>query len=158
MMKRTLIDTERKTPAENIKTCLHTLCSTFTVYTLILLVLGTIYADAEAQRGIGYCWSLFGACVLATVLQFVFFTPTVIKHMSYALRTTAFGICLYAGLVAIAVTMQWFPVALTGAWILFTVIYLAIFAVIGAVFAIKHKREERELNEQLAAYRSKQQK
>lgn len=158
MMKRTFIDTERKTPAENIKTCLHTLCSTFTVYTLILLVLGTIYADAEAQRGIGYCWSLFGACVLSTVLQFVFFTPTVIKHMSYALRTTAFGICLYAGLAAIAVTMQWFPVALTGAWVLFTVIYLAIFAAIGAVFAIKHKREERELNERLAEYRSKQQK
>lgn len=156
MTKRTLIDTERTTPAENIKTCLHTLCATFTVYTLALLVLGTIYADAEAQRGIGYCWSLFGACALSAVLQFVFFTPTLIKRMNYALRATAFGICLYAGLAAIAVAMQWFPTGLMGAWILFTSIYLVIFAALVAVFALKHKREERALNERLAAWRSKQ--
>ncbi len=153
MKRNDIIDTERKTPAENARTCIITLCVGFTTIMVVALALGSFFADEQAKQGINYCWSLFGACVGATVLQFVFFTPTIIKRMAYPLRLAAFGVCLYAVLAAVAVAMHWFPVDMAGAWVTFTVSYLFALAVASVFFAIKQKRESQEFDDKLEEYR-----
>lgn len=153
MARKDIIDTEMRTPAENARAFMLTLCISFTAVMAALLIFGTIFADEGSRKLIVYCWSVLGACACSAVLQFVFFTPTVIKRMAYPLRLLLFGVCLYAVLAALAVTMSWFPTGMAGAWISFTAIYLVILVAITAMFAVKHRREERVLNERLGEYR-----
>ena len=153
MTREDIIDTEVRTPAENARAFLATLCASFTVMMVVCMALGTVFADEESRRGIMYCWSLLGACVCTAALQFVFFTPTVIKRMVYPLRLFLFGVCLYVVLAVLAVTMGWFPADMAGAWASFTISYLVALAVATAAYAAKHRREERTLNEKLNEYR-----
>ena len=153
MKRKGIIDTEVRTPAENARAFLHTLCISFTTIMVVSLAIVTIFATDEARQEIMWCWSLFGSCVCAAALQFVFFTPTVIKRMAYPLRLFLFGICLYAVLAALAVAMSWFPTGMAGAWVTFTVIYLVMLAAATAMFAVERRLEERKLNEGLSEYR-----
>lgn len=153
MTRKDIIDTEVRTPAENARTFMQTLCVSFTVTMVVCMIFGTIFADEESRRGILYCWSVLGACALSAAMQFVFFTPVVIRRMTYPLRLFLFGICLYAVLAVMAVAMAWFPTAMAGAWVSFTVTYLIMLAAATAIFAAKRKREERVLNEKLCEYR-----
>ncbi len=154
MARKDIIDTEKKTPAENVKTFLSTLCIGFTTIMIICMVFGSIFADEGSRQGINYCWSILAVCAIAAALQFVFFTPTFIKRMAYPVRVAIFGICLYAILAVVAVAMSWFPVDMVGAWVSFTVTYLAILAAATIFFHFKAKREYRDLNERLAEYRT----
>ena len=153
MTRKDIIDTEVRTPAENARAFMLTLCATFTCTMIVCMIFGTIFADEQSKQGIMYCWSVLGTCVCSAALQFVFFTPTVIKRMAYPLRLFLFGACLYVVLAVLAVVMAWFPVGKVGAWISFTVTYLVMLAAATAFFAAKHQREERMLNERLGAYR-----
>ena len=153
MTRKDIIDTEVRTPAENARAFLATLCVSFTVVMVVCMTLGTIFSDEESKRGIMYCWSLLGSCACAAALQLVFFTPAVIKRMAYPLRLLLFGVCLYAVLAVLAVTMGWFPADLAGAWVSFTISYLVVLVVVTAAYAAKHRREERTLNEKLNEYR-----
>lgn len=153
MTRKDIIDTEARTPAENARSFLATLCVSFTIMMVVCMALGTIFAGEESKQGIMYCWSVLGACVCTAALQFVFFTPVVIKRMTYPLRLLLFGACLYVVLAVLAVTMAWFPIGMVGAWASFTVTYLVMLAAATAAFAVKHRREERTLNEKLDEYR-----
>ena len=153
MMRKDVIDTERKTPAQNMQTFALTLCIGFTVTMVICLIFGTLFAEDGARQGIGYCWSILAACAAAAALQFIFFTPVLIKRMAYPIRLAIFGICLYAVLAAAAVAMSWFPIDMVGAWVSFTVTYLVMLAGATTFFHFKAKREERTLNEKLSEYR-----
>lgn len=153
MINRDIIDTDKKTPVENLGQLVKSICIGFTVAMTAFLALGTCFADEAAKRGIYYCWSILAACVAAPALQLVFFTPVVIRRMAYPARLALFGVCLYATLCALAVFLGWFPVSDPGAWVTFTIVYLAILAVLTLVFNAKLSRETRELNDRLAQYR-----
>lgn len=153
MIKREIIDTERRTPAENAKTFFMSICIGFTVIMVICLTMGSIFADESAKQGILYSWSILAVCVVSATLQFAFFTPVLIKRLSYPLRLLLFGMCLYVVLAATAVVMSWFPADQPLAWVSFTGAYLFIFAVLTALFSFKMRRESRELNEKLSEYR-----
>lgn len=153
MINRDVIDTDKKTPAENLGQLVKSICIGFTVAMTAFLALGTCFADDAAKRGIYYCWSILAACVAASALQLVFFTPAVIRRMAYPARLALFGACLYAVLCALAFIFAWVPASSPGAWVTFTVVYLAILAVLTLVFNAKLSRETRELNERLAEYR-----
>ena len=153
MINRDIIDTDKKTPAENLGQLARSICIGFTVAMTAFLALGTCFADDAAKQGIYYCWSILAACAAAPALQLVFFTPAVIRRMPYPARLALFGVCLYAALCALAVFLGWFPVSDPGAWVTFTVVYLAILAVLALVFNAKLSRETRELNDGLAEYR-----
>ena len=153
MINRDIIDTDKKTPAENLGQLARSICIGFTVAMTAFLALGTCFADDAAKQGIYYCWSILAACAAAPALQLVFFTPAVIRRMPYPARLALFGVCLYAALCALAVFLGWFPVSDPGAWVTFTVVYLAILAVLALVFNAKLSRETRELNDRLAEYR-----
>lgn len=153
MIDRDIIDTDKKTPVENLEQLVKSICIGFTVAMIAFLALGTCFADDTAKQGIYYCWSILAARVAAPALQLVFFTPAVIRRMAYPARLVLFGACLYAALCALAFIFAWIPVNNPGAWITFTVVYLAILAVLTLVFNAKLSRETRELNDRLAEYR-----
>ena len=153
MIKRDIFDTEKKTPVENLGQLVKSICIGFTVAMVAFLALGTCFADDAAKQGIYYCWSILAACVIVPALQFVFFTPAVIRRMAYPARLALFGVCLYAALCALAFVFAWVPVNDPGAWVTLTVVYLAILAVLTLAFNAKLSRETRELNDRLAEYR-----
>ncbi|WP_165044252.1 DUF3021 family protein [Adlercreutzia sp. ZJ138] len=155
MTCKDIIDTEKRTPSQNTRTLLATFCVTFTVTMVVCLVFGTLFADEESKQSIMYSWSVLGVCACVAVLQFVFFTPTLIKQMAYPTRLLLFGVCLYVVLAALAVVMSWLPTEMVGARVTFTVMYLIILVVATALFAVKHRHEERILNERLCEYRRK---
>ena len=153
MMRKDIIDSERKTPAENMQTFVHTVCGEFTVAMVFYLFFTTLFSSQGAQLDIRMCWSFLALFVITTAVQFVFFTPTIIKRMSYPARLAGFGICLYAVLTLAAVSMRWFPVGILGNWALFTAIFLVSLAAAVAIANYKVKRDERILNEKLDEYR-----
>ena len=153
MINRNVIDTDKMTPVENLGYLVKSICIGFTVAMIAFLALGTCFADDAAKQGIYYCWSILAACVAASALQLVFFTPAVIRRMAYPARLALFGACLYAVLCALAFIFAWVPASSPGAWVTFTVVYLAILAVLTLVFNAKLSRETRELNDRLAEYR-----
>lgn len=130
--------------------CLNT-CVGFTLFMVMCMIFGSIFADEDAKRGIFYCWSILGACAVAAVMQFVFFTDALIRHLSYPVRLILFGICLYAILAGMAFAFAWFPMENPGAWISFSVIYLLIFAAISLCFHLCEKRQTKLMNERLAS-------
>ena len=153
MINRDIIDTDKKTPVENLGYLVKSNCIGFTVAMTAFLALGTCFANDAAKQGIYYCWSILAACVAASALQLVFFTPAVIRRMAYPAHLALFGACLYAVLCALAFIFAWVPASNPGAWVTFTVVYLAILAVLTLVFNAKMSRETRELNDRLAEYR-----
>lgn len=110
MINRDIIDTDKKTPAENLGQLVKSTCIGFTVAMIAFLALGTCFADDTAKQGINYCWSILAACVTVPALQFVFFTPAVIRQMAYPARLALFDVCLYAALCALAFVFAWVPV------------------------------------------------
>ena len=108
-------DIEVRTPAENARAFLVTLCISFTIVMIVYMALESAFVGDGLRWSMAYCWSLLGACACTAELQLVFFTPVVIKRMTYPLRLFLFGICLYAVLAALAVTMAWFPADMAGA-------------------------------------------
>lgn len=153
MINRDIIDTDKKTPVENLGQLAKSTCIGFTVAMIAFLAWGTCFADDAAKQGIYYCWSILAVCVAAPALQLVFFTPAVIRRMAYPARLALFGACLYAVLCALAFIFAWVPASNPGAWVTFTVVYLAILAVLTLVFSAKLSRETRELDDRLAEYR-----
>lgn len=153
MINRDIIDTDKKTPVENLGQLVKSTCIGFTVAMIAFLALGTCFADDTAKQGINYCWSILAACVIVPALQFVFFTPAVIRRMAYPARLVLFSVCLYAALCALAFVFAWVSADNPGAWVTFTVVYLAILAVLTLAFNAKLSRETRELNDRLAEYR-----
>ena len=71
--------------------------------------MGACFADDATKQGIYYCWSILAVCVAAPALQLVFFTPAVIRRMAYPARLALFGVCLYAALCALGVSLVGFP-------------------------------------------------
>lgn len=153
-MNSTIIDPERKSAGEILKMLTVNFCVIFTIFMLFSMVFGMIYADEEAKRGIIYCWSIAGAVLLAAILQIVFFTPVVIKRLGYSARTILFGACFYIVLTLLAVTFQWFPADVPGAWVTWTVSYIAILIFLSVIFTLTYRRKIKLLNENLARYKS----
>lgn len=155
-MERKLIDTERRSTGEQARTFVVNICIAFTVMMVGCMICGTIFADEQARAGILYCWSILGACLIAGVLQFVFFTPVLIKRLSYAPRVALFGICFYAALVPIALVLNWFPAEFAGAWVGFTCIYLVLLALFTLIFSLVYRQKIRSLNEGLSRFKESQ--
>lgn len=131
-----------------------TLSVSFTTIMVIAMAAGSILAPSESQAGIVYCWSIFGACAVAALLQAVFFTDLVLKRAGDAIRVGLFGACLYGALAIVAAVARWFPVDNPGAWVAFTVIYLAVLVALTTVFRLMERRQAREFDEMLEKYRA----
>lgn len=155
-MEQKLINTEKHSSGEQARIFAVNICIVFTIMMIGCMIGATIFADEQARAGILYCWGILGVCIVACVLQLIFFTPAVIKYMSYAPRVALFGACFYVVLVVFALVMNWFPAEATGAWISFTAIYLVLLALFTLLFSLIYRRKIKALNEGLARFKKTQ--
>lgn len=152
-MANRMIDNENTTMSQALGSLAKNFCIGFTLLMLFSMIAGMIFANEEAKAGIIMCWELAAAMLAAALLQMIFFTPVVIRRMSYLVRIALFGICLYIVLVVCAVFLDWFPAEIPWAWVSFTVTYLAIFALMTFFFTVIYRRNVKELNEHLRAFK-----
>ena len=157
MVKKDIIDTEKKTPSENFKMFALSVGISFAVSMTAAMVVGTCLADESAKEAFSQCWMFFGICfgicLAAAVLQFVFFTSAVVKRMAYLSRMVLFSICLYIVICALLALSGMIPASDPMTWVTFTLSYLVILAVLALLFNFRLSKETRELNEKLSEYR-----
>ena len=152
-MANRMIEKESTTVSQALGGLAKNFCIGFTLLMLFSMIAGMIFASDEARAGIIMCWELAAAMLVAALLQMIFFTPLIIRRMGYLARIVIFGICLYVVLVVCAVFLDWFPAETPWAWMSFTVTYLAAFAVMSLIFTAIYRRNVKELNEHLSAFR-----
>lgn len=126
-----------------------------TIFMLMSMVFGMIFADDASKEGIMFCWTIAGVMLGGAILQMVFFTPTVIKRLGYAPRVIAFSVVLYGMLYACGATFGWFPVNDAGALVGFTITYLLILGVLSVIFTIVYRKDIAALNKGLRDFKEK---
>lgn len=152
-MATQIIDTEKKAAGEYAREFFTNACIAFAIAMVFFLAADMIFPDDNYASDTMLCWGLLVACIVSSGLQLVFFTPALIKRMSYPVRATLFGLCFFPVLAGIAALFSWFPVEYPAAWIGFTVIYLVLLGVMSLVFSCVCKRQIKALNDNLAAYK-----
>jgi|GEM_PF-523219 len=125
--------------------------------TVVMLVLALAIGAAFGQwnEGMAYCLSFIVAGVAGGVLQQAWFSPNVALKLHYPARMAGFGFTYPIVLVGCAVLGAWMPTDSPVAWLEFLGTFIAIFAIISGLFAIRFRREGSTYSELLAAYRAK---
>lgn len=122
--------------------------------TLAYTVIGWLFFEVEAVS-VGLVMQFLGIAALASILQYIFLSENVIKKMRYSIRLLLYFIPLYLLVSGFAVGFQWFPINV-GTWALFSVIFIAIFLILTAVFAIYYRIVGQRYQERLDAFKTKQ--
>lgn len=152
-MATQIIDTEKKTAGKYARNFFVNTCVVFAVAMFFFLAAGTIFGSDGLAPGMAMGWGLLAASIASSALQLVFFTPAVIKRMAYPARAALFGLCFFPVLAGIAALFSWFPAEYPAAWVSFTVTYLVILGVLSLAFGRMYKRQIKELNDNLTAYK-----
>ncbi|MEG2233962.1 MAG: hypothetical protein RRZ42_04930, partial [Oscillospiraceae bacterium] len=100
------------------------------LYCIINLFLG--YKSLE----ISTILSLLIVSAVGTFIQFLAFTEYIIKNLRYSIRMIIFVVPFSVLLAVCAVGFHWFPVEITGAWIMFIGIFILVFIAITIGFEI----------------------
>ena len=125
------------------------LCVAFTIAVLIF---------AAFSRGAlpqGMVWQLLLLSAAATLLQFVFFSGKAVKRLSYLWRMALFAALMLAVVSACAVGFRWFPVENAANWLLFTGVFLALFAGISLAFEVGFRLRRKVYDDALGRYKKK---
>lgn len=154
-MKNKIVDPEKTSVGSALKKLALNFCIGFTVFMLMSMVLGMVFADEAAKGGIMICWTIAVVMLGAAVLQMVFFTPVVIKRLGYVPRLAAFGVALYGMLYGCGGAFGWFPAQDAGAVAGFTVTYLVVLAIMTAIFTAVYRKNVAALNEGLRDFKAR---
>ncbi len=98
-------------------------------------------------------FSLLVVGAAAGVMQVVAFSDLLIKKLAYSWRMVLFFVVFGAILTAFAVGFHWFPTDQTGAWAIFGVTFVLIFAAIAAGIEIYYRASGRKWDDRLDWYR-----
>ena len=96
--------------------------------------------------------SLLIVSSVGTFLQLLAFSDRIIKKKRYTFRMVVFAIPFFALLAANAYFLGWFPQESTN-WLIFTVIFLVVFAVMAVGFEIYFRCMGRKYDGLLGQYR-----
>ena len=119
---------------------------TVVLYLVFCLILG------QETVAAAILWSLLAISVAGTSLQALCFTELLIRRMRYTWRLLLFCMLFFPLLAVIAWAFHWFPMG-GGNWLVFTGIFLAIFAVMTAGFEIYFRVTGNKYNGLLGQYR-----
>ena len=97
-------------------------------------------------------FSVLLASVAAGAMQVVAFSDLLIKKLAYSWRMMTFFIVFGAILTGIAVGFGWFPAENAGAWVIFGVTFVLIFAAIAAGIEIYYRASGRRWDDRLDWY------
>ena len=100
-------------------------------------------------------WQLLLLSAAATLLQFVFFSGKAVKRLSYLWRMALFAVLMLAVVSACAVGFGWFPVESAANWLLFTGVFLALFAGISLAFEVGFRLRRKVYDDALGRYKKK---
>ena len=103
-------------------------------------------------------FSLLLVCIAAGTMQVVAFSDLLIKKLAYSWRMMLFFVVFGAILTAFAVGFHWFPTDQAGAWVIFGVIFVLIFAAIAAGIEIYYRASGRKWDDRLDWYRRRKDK
>lgn len=126
-------------------------CVLYTAAMFIFLFFSTVFGGGEIP--VANLWTLFWVCVAASLVQALCFSTWVIKKLRYTLRSLLFVLLFLPVLSLAAWKMEWFPTDRAGSWVLFVVIFFAIFAVMTLGFDIYFQITGRKYDGLLGQYR-----
>ncbi len=98
-------------------------------------------------------FSLLLVSVAASAMQVVAFSSLIIKKLSYGWRMVVFAVPFGGVLTAFAVGFGWFPADQAGAWVIFGLIFVLIFAVITGGIELYYRLSGRKWDDRLDWYR-----
>jgi len=117
------------------------------LYTFVCLLRGV---DAIA---IPIIFSLVIVSSVGSFIQMLAFSERFIKKMRYTLRIALFAIAFFALLAANAYAFSWFPRDLESSWLIFSGVFLLIFAVMNVGWEIYFRVMGKKYDGILGAYR-----
>lgn len=109
-------------------------CLSFSGALFIYTTIDWIWGDGAIECATVY--QMLALCGVITLLQYVFFSGQVLKKPSYYVRMAMFCVPAFVVCAVFAWVFGWFPLEKGGAWVAFTVIFFAIFAVFCVGFEI----------------------
>lgn len=109
----------------------------------------SLYSMGSDGLTVASMMQFFGVSICITGLQAVFFTDTVIKQMSVAMRTVCMMSSVIAVIVLCSVAFGWFPVDMWQAWAGFLVSFGICFAGSLGLMVLKERAENRKMEEAL---------
>lgn len=140
---------------QQIPRFLENLCVSFTLAVLLYSLWG---AQKETMRR-GWLYEIFFICVLATLLQGVFFYENRwTKRVSYLWRMVFYGVAMLVVVSLCAIGFQWFPRTGLQNWLVFWGVFLAGFVLIALVFEISFRFRRKVYQEALDRYKMEQKK
>ena len=140
---------------QQIPRFLENLCVSFTLAVLLYSLWG---AQKETMRR-GWLYEIFFICVLATLLQGVFFYENRwTKRVSYLWRMVFYGVAMLVVVSLCAIGFQWFPWTDLHNWLVFWGVFLAGFVLIALVFEISFRFRRKVWQEALDNYEKEQNK
>jgi hypothetical protein len=122
----------------------------FTGCIMLYVVVGMFFGLSALTFGL--VWQFLAVSLICAGLQFIFFAEQVIKKMHYAWRSALFFVCFYVLLAAFAIGFAWFPFKISS-FLVFTLIYFAIFFILLGVFEAYFHIAGIRYNQQLDAYK-----
>lgn len=125
-------------------------CVFFTITMLVSTIMGYVFAGPS--YGLNITVSIFAATATLAVLQALWFTETVVKHLAYPLRIVGFGLSAFPPLAVCAWLSQWLPADIPGVWISFAVTYLIILAGATAAYTAYYRKVAGSYDEALKRY------
>lgn len=121
--------------------------SAVTIYMIVAYCLGL------AAVKLPILFSLLLIALFGSLCQLIAYTDLVFKNMSYAKRIIIFALPFFIILTAIALTFDWFPRNLVGAWLSFVLIFVAMFIIISLGYEVYFRLKGYKYNDLLKAYK-----
>ena len=100
-------------------------------------------------------WQFLLIALVGSVLQWLAYSGDVIRRLRYAFRHMIFGVLYLAFLTPCAYCFGWFPGGSLGSWLAFVGIFIGIFVIIGAVFAVYYRITGKKYDEALDLFKQK---
>ena len=117
------------------------------LYSIVMALLG------QHEISIMIITSLLIVSSIGTFLQQLAFGDRMIKKMRYTMRCVVFILPFFVLLTLNALAFRWFPLEQSGAWLLFTIIFLVVFVIMTAGFEIYYRITGKKYDGLLGQYR-----
>lgn len=128
-------------------------CCMFTGSTLLFMLIA--FLSGQKTISIETLFSILILSAAGTFIQFLAFTNYIIKKMRYTRRLLLFMLLFLPVLSLCALCFRWFPAAKVGSWILFVIIFLAVFIIMTIGFEIYYHAAGRKYDGLLGQYKAK---
>lgn len=124
----------------------------FTGVIMLYVVAGYFFGISSISFSL--IWQAVFIALLCGLLHFIAFTDYVFKKTGYLHRLLLFAAPMYLALGVFALAFKWFTPTLV-AWVIFSIVFLAVFGLLTAVIQIYFKITGNKYNHMLDVYKSR---